>query len=120
MAGDANFAGAAPETVKLAIAKAASSAALRLSAAKVTYGKEQTERLSVTVAPEYARLPSGRVTIRSGNATVCVIALVTGKGTCTLAARSLSVGAHALVVAYPGSADFTSSASARMTVTVVR
>ena len=118
--GDANFAGAAAKTVVLGIAKAATTSTLALSTVKVTYGKEQAERLSVVVAPQYRGTPTGSVTVRSGDATVCVIALVAGKGSCALSARSLAVGAHALVVVYPGSADFTSSASARVTLTVVR
>lgn len=118
--GDANFAGSSPRTVTLGIAKAASGAALRLSAATVTYGKEQRERLSVVVAPQYRGTPGGTVTIRSGTATVCVIALVAGKGSCALSARSLSVGAHDLVATYSGSADFAGSSSPRMPLTVVR
>ena len=118
--GDANFVGSASRTVTLGIAKAASTTTLGLSAAKVTYGKEQAERLSVAVAPQYDGMPAGRVTVRSGDATVCVITLAAGKGSCALSARSLGIGAHALVVVYPGCADFTSSASARRTLTVVR
>jgi hypothetical protein len=118
--GDANFVGSASGAVTLGIAKAASTSTLRLSAAKVTYGKEEAERLSVVVAPQYGGMPAGRVTVRSGDATVCVITLAAGKGSCALSARSLAVGTHDLVVAYPGCADFTSSASARMTLTVVR
>jgi hypothetical protein len=118
--GDGNFAGSPSKTVVIAIAKAASATTLRLSAATVTYGKEQSERLSVAVAAQYAGRPAGSVTVRSGDATVCVIALVAGKGSCALSARSLAVGAHALVVVYPGSADFTGSTSAPTTLTVVR
>jgi hypothetical protein len=118
--GDANFVGSASRTVTLGIAKAASTTTLGLSAAKVTYGKEQAERLSVAVAPQYDGMPAGRVTVRSGDATVCVITLAAGKGSCALSARSLRIGPHALLVVYPGCADFTSSASVRRTLTVVR
>jgi hypothetical protein len=118
--GDANFAGSASRSVTLGIAKAASTTRLGLSAAKVTYGKEQAERLTVVVAPQYGGTPAGRVTVRSGDATLCVITLVAGKGSCALSARALGIGAHDLVVAYPGCADFKSSASARVKLTVVR
>ena len=47
-------------------------------AAKVTYGKEQAERLSIAVAPEYGGMPAGTVTVRSGKVAICVIALVAG------------------------------------------
>ncbi len=122
--GDANFAGSPSKTVVIvAIAKAASAATLRLSAATVTYGKEQSERLSVAVAPQYAGRPAGSVTVRSGDATVCVIALVAGKGSCALSARSSLRSAPTLLSrrrVYPGSADFTGSTSAPTTLTVVR
>ena len=94
--------------------------ALSLSAARVTYGREQAERLAVTVTPQYGGTPGGTVTVKSGTTTVCVITLASGKGSCTLTASKLRTGTYTLVAAYPGSSDFTSSASARKTPTVVR
>jgi hypothetical protein len=119
-AGDGDFAPSHSASRVLAVAKADPAITATMSAARVVYGKEQRERLSVVVRPEHAGTPTGRVTVRSGDATVCVITLVAGKGSCALSARSLGIGAHALVVVYPGSADFTNSASARMMLTVVR
>jgi Bacterial Ig-like domain (group 3) len=118
--GDGNFDASASKAVTLGIAKAASTTTLRLSAVKVAYGKEQVERVSVVVAARYKGIPTGRVIVRSGAATVCVITLVAGKGSCVLSARSLRIGAHNLVVAYPGCPDFTSSTSARMPLAVIR
>jgi Big-like domain-containing protein len=119
-AGAADFAPSSSGSRVLAVAKADPAIAVTMSAARVVYGKEQHERLSVAVRPEHDGTPTGRVTVRSGDVTVCVITLVAGKGSCALSARSLGIGAHDLVVVYPGCADFTSSASARMTLTVVR
>jgi Bacterial Ig-like domain (group 3) len=119
-AGDGDFAASYSGARTLAVAKADPALAVRMSAGTVVYGKEQGERLSVTVRPEHAGTPTGRVIVKSGDATVCVITLVAGKGSCALSARSLRVGAHDLVVMYPGSADFTSSAAAKVTLRVVR
>jgi hypothetical protein len=41
-------------------------------------------------------------------------------GNCTLTASQLRPGTHTLVAAYPGGSDFTSSASAKKTLTVVK
>ena len=47
------------------VVKAATKTSLTLSAAKVTYGHEQSERLSVTVTPKYAGTPAGKVTVKA-------------------------------------------------------
>lgn len=100
------------------VSKAASRTSLALSAAKVSYGHEQTEHLTVTVTPAFSGVPAGTVTVRTATATVCVITLTSGKGTCTLAARKLRAGTYQLTAAYPGDADFTGSVSAAQTLTV--
>jgi hypothetical protein len=119
-AGNGGFAPSSSASRTLAVAKADPAVAVTMSVVRVVYGREQSERLSVKVTPDHAGTPTGRVTVKSGSATICVITLVAGKGSCALSARSLKVGAHALVMAYSGSADFTSSVSARRTLTVVR
>ena len=86
----------------------------------MTYGHEQAEHLTVTVTPQYSGTPSGKVTIKTGTTTVCTITLASGKGHCTLTARQLRRGTYTLAAAYPGSSDFTSSTSARKTLTVVK
>jgi hypothetical protein len=104
----------------LTVSKAASKTALSLSAARVTYGHEQAEHLRVTVTPQYSGTPGGKVTVKTGTITVCTISLASGKGSCTLTASKLRPGTYTLVAAYPGSGDFTGSASARKTLTVVK
>ena len=84
----------------------------------MTFGHEQAERLSVTVAPQYSGTPGGKVTVKTGRTTVCTITLASGKGHCTLTARQLRRGTYPLIASYPGSSNFTGSASARKTLVV--
>ena len=105
----------------LTVVRAATTTRLRLSAATVTYGDEQAERLTITVIPRYAGTASGTVTVKAGAAAVCAIALTSSRtGSCTLPANKLGPGTYHLVARYPGSADFTASASDKATLTVVR
>jgi hypothetical protein len=91
-----------------------------LSAAKVTYGAEKTERVTVTVAPQYTGAPAGTVTVKAGTRTVCTVTLASGTGSCTLTAAQLPPGIQHLTATYNGSAGFAPSTSAAKTLTVVR
>ena len=102
------------------INKAASRTVLTLSTTKITYGKEQAERLTVRVSPQYAGTPGGKVTIKHGTAVVCTITLVHGTGRCALAARTLPVGTDHLIATYSGNGNFTGSATAPKALAVVR
>ena len=104
----------------LTVTKESTKTTLKLSAAKITDGREQSERLSVTVSPRYAGPAGGKVAIKSGKTTVCVITLKSGKGACTLTAKKLPAGTHHLTAAYPGSANYASSSSTRETLTVAK
>jgi hypothetical protein len=96
-------------------------AALKLSNAKLAYGDEQTEHLSVTVSPQYSgSTPYGSVTIKESTTTLCVITLKSAKGTCTLSAGKLPVGTYHVVATYGSSANFKGSASAKETLTVAK
>jgi hypothetical protein len=119
---DSSSPGLAPSTSAaqtLTVAKATSKITLALSAAKVTYGHEGSERLTVKVTGQYAGTPTAKVTVKSGTTTVCTITLAAGKGSCTLTARKLPVGTRTLTAVYGGNADFTGAASARKTLKVV-
>ena len=118
--GGAIFAASTSPAAALTVAKATSKTRLSLSVGKVTYGHEQAEHLTVAVTAQYSGTPGGKVTIKTGTVTVCVITLASGRGSCTLTARQLPAGTHTLVAAYRGSSDFTSSASAGRTLTVVK
>jgi hypothetical protein len=90
-----------------------------LSAAKVTDGREQAERVSVAVTTKTGGPPAGKVTVKAGSAALCVITLRSGRGSCTLTARRLSPGTYRVTAAYPGSSYFVPSASAAKTLKVV-
>ena len=100
--------------------KASTATTESLSAAKVTDGREQAERVSVAVTAKTGGPPAGKVTVRAGSAALCVITLRSGKGSCTLTARRLRPGTYRLAAAYPGSPDFARSASRAKTLTVVK
>jgi hypothetical protein len=104
----------------LAIAKAISKITLSLSAARVTYGDERSERLTVKVTPQYGGIPTGKVTVKSGKTTVCTITLASGKGSCTLAAKKLPAGTRTLIAVYGGNGDFTAATSGRKALKVVK
>lgn len=96
-------------------ARGASAAALRLSAARIRYGHERSEHLTVTVVPrypQYKRVPTGTVVIMtSSGAAICTRALDHGKAACTLSGRQLAPGTHWLRVRYRGSRGYVPSQS---------
>jgi len=110
--------GASSSTARFTVAKAGTSTGLKLSAAWLTYGHEQSEKLTVAVTASTLGTPGGRVTIKAGRAAVCVITLTAGKGWCRLGAKKLPVGTYTLTAAYQASTDYAGSASAKKTLTV--
>ncbi|HEY2641993.1 MAG TPA: Ig-like domain-containing protein, partial [Streptosporangiaceae bacterium] len=122
--GSTDYATSASATTALTVGKAATKTSLTLSRAKVTYGKERTERLQVVVTAQRGGAPAGTVVVKAqlgrGRAsTVCIIMLASGKGKCTLAARRLRAGTYRLTAYYLGRTDFARSATAAK-LTVVR
>jgi hypothetical protein len=101
------------------VAEATSKTTLTLSAAKVTYGDEQSERLSVRVSPQYSGTPGGKVKVNAGSSGVCAITLKSGTGSCSLSASEFGAGADRLTAVYTGNPDFRGSVSATATLTVV-
>jgi Bacterial Ig-like domain (group 3) len=98
-----------------------SRSALTLSAGSVTFGHEQSERVTVTVSPQRSGKPSGTVTVRTGSTVLCAFALNSaGKGSCPLSAKRLAAGKHSLAANYGGSVGYSGSGSAARVVTVVR
>ncbi len=118
--GSADYAASTSATKTLTVAKATSKTTLTLSATTITYGQEQAEHLTVTVSPQFKGTPAGKVTIKSGTATVCAITLASGTGRCTMTAKQLPIGGHTLIATYSGNGNFKSSASAKKTLTVVK
>lgn len=102
----------------LSVLKAKSTMTLRLSSARLTYGKEQSERISVTLAPSLA---SGSVTIKASNILVCRISFTKGSTkTCALTSKKLAPGSYKVVASYGGSANASPSISAFKTLSVVK
>jgi hypothetical protein len=101
--------------------KETSTTVLKLSLATVTYGHEQLETLSVTVAPQRpGSTPTGSVTIKESTTTLCTITLALGKGSCVLSASKLAAGSYHLVASYGGSTSFDTSVSASTLLTVAK
>jgi hypothetical protein len=103
---------------KVLPAGSATSTGLTLSAARLKAGHEQAERLSVHVAPKAGGTPGGKVTVKAGSVTLCVISLAKAKGTCRLASKKLKPGTYHLTASYPGSIRFAASTSPKKTLTV--
>jgi hypothetical protein len=118
--GSTDLASSRSSAVTLDVSKALSRTTLTLSASRVTYGREQAERLSVRVAPQYSGTPGGTVAVTSGSTTLCVIRLASGAGSCTLSATKLPAGTRTWVARYSGSSDFTRSASVGKALAVVK
>jgi Bacterial Ig-like domain (group 3) len=118
-AGSAAFAPSGSALATITVLKANTKTGLALSAAKISYGHESSEKLTVKVAPRYAGVPAGRVAVKVGSATLCVITLKSGAGSCSLAAKRLKPGTYQLVASYAGNADYTGSASSKLTLTVL-
>jgi hypothetical protein len=96
------------------------STSLALSAAKATFGHEQSEKMTVSVKAAKYGPATGTVTIRAGKAKVCAITLKSGRGTCMLSAKRLAPGVYSLVASYPGDGKFAKSVSPGRRLTVVK
>ena len=120
--GDVNFSSSATASATvLTIARATSTTAFRISTARVTYGNEVSEHLSVSVSPEFpGSTPAGTVVVGNSKVSLCTITLLAGAGSCVLSPRSLAVGIYRIVADYGGSLDFTTSASVTRTLTVAK
>jgi hypothetical protein len=99
---------------------AATKASLKLSAAKIRFGHEQAETLSVTVKARTGGTPSGQVTILAGKTRICGIKLKAGKGTCKLKAEQLKAGTYQLTGDYGGSRTYSRSATAPKSLKVTK
>ncbi len=90
-----------------------------LSAAKLAYGHEQSEKVSVVVSAGLG-FPGGKATVRSGSITVCAATLSAGRGSCTVPATKFSPGTVNVTVSYGGATGFAPSATAEKSFTVAR
>ena len=89
--------------------------------ATISYGHEQVEHISVTVAPNYpGPVPTGSVTVKKSTTTLCVVKLSAAKGSCTLTGSALPTGAYGVYATYSRNADFVGSTAPKETLTVAR
>jgi hypothetical protein len=82
---------------------------LALSTGSIRVGHEQAEKISVSVMAANGRRPPGKVTVKAGSATLCVITLSAGAGSCRLGASRLRPGSYTVAAVYDGSHDYQSS-----------
>ena len=99
---------------------AATLTTLALSAAKVTYGHEQTEKVTATVRATWPTAPSGKVTVSAGGTTLCTITLASGHGSCALPAAHFARGTASLTAHYGGGPGFVASTTGTKSFTVVK
>jgi hypothetical protein len=118
--GDPGNKASASGSKPLTVTPEPTSTTLSLSAARIKVGHEQAEHLTVRVKPQTSGIPAGKVTVRAGSATLCVITLKSAKGSCTLAASKLRPGTYKLIASYAGGTPYAASASAKKTLTVTR
>jgi hypothetical protein len=86
---------------------------LGLSTGTVRVGHEQAEKISVAVTAANGRRPPGKVTVKAGSVTLCVITLSAGAGSCRPAASSLRPGSYTVAAVYDGSHDYQGSNAAK-------
>lgn len=118
--GNQTYLGSVRVVPRFTITKASTRTALTLSAARIRYGHETAERLSVKITAQFGTTTAGRVTIKTGKTTLCTITLKAGAGRCTLTAKQLKPGTYTLTAVYAGSLDYHPSASAARPVTVTK
>jgi hypothetical protein len=104
----------------LATESTATGTSLSLSAARIRFGHEQGEKISVKVTARTGGTPGGKVAVKSGTAKLCMITLSGGKGSCALAAKALKPGSYQLTASYDGSQTYAGSKSGAMTLTVIK
>ena len=122
--GDVNFT-AASTTVPLVVFPATTTTSLTVTPPSVTYGREGTVGISVTVTSGTSGSPTGVVTVRRDGHTVCTVDNLlpsgpdTATGTCPpLGPDQLSTGDGALTADYQGDGNFQTSVSAAQPLTV--
>jgi hypothetical protein len=102
------------------VLKDGTTTSLSLSAARVSFGHEHSERLTVSLRARFGGPPTGKVTVHAGASTVCVITLLHGAGSCLLGASQLAPGAYQLSARYPGGTSFLASTSPKHDLTVTK
>jgi hypothetical protein len=109
---------ATPASASFTVSKASTTTSLSLSSSAVTYGNEQSNTFTATVAPQFTGTPTGTVTVKSGATTLCTMTLPATTCTSTSTALNASGTAYAVTATYAGNANFTTSTSTAQNLTV--
>jgi hypothetical protein len=109
--GDVNFTASTSAASYLTVARASSATTLTLAKATITRGHENSEKLTVKVSSPATGYATGKVTVKAGSGTVCVVTLKNGTGSCTLTASQLKAGSYKLTAGYAGDTNHASSGS---------
>ena len=103
----------------ITIQKASTAPSIALSPSTVPYGTEQSETITVHVSSQYSSpIPTGEVHVAMASATVCIISLTKGAGTCSLAPTEFAIGSYKLQADYEGDKKLGASRSASSTLKV--
>ncbi len=115
--GDANFPTATSSTESLTVAQAATTTTVTATPAAVTFGQINAAVFGVTVAPQFAGVATGTVSVTATNSTtsaqttLCTFQLGTASS-CSAAQSAIPGGAYTVTAAYPGDTNFIASTSA--------
>lgn len=112
-----NFAASSSTSAMVSVTPAATSVAMSVSAAAVTFGQGVTLTAQVSSLALSSAVPSGTVTFYDGAAALGA-ALLDASGRATFAAALPAAGTHAYAASYGGAPNFTASASSAQSVVV--
>jgi hypothetical protein len=103
-AGNSNF---NPHSVSVAktVGKAGSSTKVTSSSNPSVHGHAVT--FTATAAPQFAGVPTGKITFKNGSPVLATVTMSSGKATYTTS--SLAVGTHSVTATYTGDGNFNSS-----------
>ena len=113
--GDANFSSSNSNTASVAVAQATTTTVLTSSAASAAFGTPATFTAKVT--PAIAGVPTGTAQFFDG-ANLLGTSALDATGAANFTTSALSVGAHSVTVQYSGDANFITSTSAAVNITI--
>ncbi len=105
-------------SISYSVVRATSSTVLQRSPRSIAYGSEQRELFTISVRPQYAGTPTGKVTVKAGRTVLCRAVLSAGKATCSPASTALPKGSWSVTATYAGNSDLKGSTSSSATLKV--
>jgi hypothetical protein len=114
--GDANFIGSTSSTLTQTVGQDSTSTAVTTSVNPASSGQNVTFTAVVSAGSPGSGTPTGTVIFEDGGVSIGSGSL--SGGVATFSTSGLSVGTHAITVAYAGDSNFSSSLSAALTQTV--